>query len=268
VPRARRGPRRGDWLRRAAAGSALPVALGLAAPARAFDAALYARLLAAHTREVADAAGTRVDYAGLRASADWPRLVASLAQSDPERLASRAERLAFWINAYNALAIETVLRAWPVASIRDAGSWLRPVWRREAGRVGGRPRSLDEIEHGILRPLGEPRIHAAIVCASVSCPSLRREPFAPERLEAQLDDALRRFLADPRKGYRSDRARERVAISKIFDWFAEDFGGGERERLAFLLPYLPEPERAWLAPRIDRVEVDHLAYDWSLNGTP
>jgi hypothetical protein len=95
-----------------------------------------------------------------------------------------------------------------IASIRDIGSLLRPVWNREAGRVGRRARSLGEIEHEILRPLGDPRIHGAIVCASVSCPPLRREPFAAARLDAQLDDQMRRWLATG-KGCASTGSPER-----------------------------------------------------------
>ena len=234
-------------------------------PATAFDLDLYARLLAAHTRLVPDRAGVRVDYAALRGSAGWRALVASLAASDPEQLGSRDARLAFWIDAYNVLAIDLVVAGGPVASIRDLGSFLRPVWKREAGRIGGRAVTLDEIEHDILRKAGEPRIHAAIVCASVSCPSLAREPFRAATLDAQLTAAMRGFLADPRKGARLDAERGVLTLSPIFHWFAEDFApaGGA---LGFVRPYLPEPTRAWLAQHAGRVELDWFDYDWSLNG--
>jgi hypothetical protein len=247
-------------------GLALLVASLAPAPsAQALDRALYARLLSAHTREVADAAGVRVDYAALRSSADWRALVASLAATDPARLSARAERLAFWIDAYNILAMDWIVRSEPVASIRELGSPLWPVWKREAGRIGGRAYTLDEIEHGILRKLSEPRIHAAIVCASTSCPSLAREPYRPETLDAQLDAALRRFLADPRKGSRLDAERGELVLSPIFDWFAEDFAaaGGA---LAFVRPHLPGTTRAWLAAHEGRVRIETFDYDWSLNG--
>lgn len=234
-------------------------------PAAALDRELYARLLIAHTRAVPDAAGVRVDYAALRASSDWRALVASLAASDPARLASRAERLAFWIDAYNVLAIDLVVQGGRVASIRDLGSLLRPVWKQEAGRIGGRAYTLDQIEHEILRKLSEPRIHAAIVCASVSCPSLAREPYRPETLDAQLDAALRGFLADPRKGSRLEPERGVLTLSPIFDWFAEDFApaGGA---LGFVRPQLPDETRAWLARNEGRVRLAYFDYDWSLNG--
>jgi hypothetical protein len=225
------------------------------------DTAAYSRSLASHTAEVAGLAGVAVDYAALRGDPDWAAAVAALGACRPDTLRSRAERLAFWINAYNLLAIDLVVRAGPLESIRDLGSLLRPVWKREAGRIGGRGYSLDEIEHAILRPLGEPRIHAAIVCASLSCPPLRREPYAAERLDAQLDDSLRRFLADPRKGARWDAATGTLWLSRVFEWFEADFAaaGGV---VAFVRPHLPEPVRAGL-PAFPRVR--HLDYDWSLN---
>jgi hypothetical protein len=214
---------------------------------------------------VPDAAGTRVDYAALRGDPDWPRLVASLAAADPDALPGRAEKLAFWINAYNVLAIDWVVREGPVESIRDLGSLLRPVWKKKAGEIGGRDVTLDEIEHRILRPLGEPRIHVAIVCASTSCPGLRREPFRAAALDRQLDEQARAFLADPRKGLAVDRGAGVARVSKIFDWFAGDFdaSGGVR---AFLARHAPAAERAWLAERGTRLELRWLEYDWRLNG--
>lgn len=253
---------RASWL----ATGWLTVALaGLTAPAaRALDLDRYGRVLEAHTREVPDTAGVRVDYRALRDSAEWRAVLASLAASDPGRLASRSERLAFWINAYNVLAIDLVARNLPLESIRDVGSLLRPVWKREAGRVGGRGVTLDEIEHAILRPLGEPRIHAAIVCASVSCPPLARSPYRAERLDAQLDASLARWLADPRKGSHLDPAAGVLRVSRIFEWFAGDFAaaGGV---LAFVTPHLPEATRRWLAAHGGEAELAYFDYDWSLN---
>ena len=225
------------------------------------DLNLYGRLLERHTRAVDDTAGTRVDYAALRGNPDWQRLVEGLAAA-PEPTAP-AERLAFWINAYNILVIDLVARNHPLASIRDVGSLLRPVWKIEAGRAAGRAVSLDEIEHTILRPLGEPRVHVAIVCASTSCPSLAREPFRAERLEAQLDAAARAFVASGDKGARVEARSLRV--SKIFRWFASDFAasGGV---LAFVRRHATPEVRA----AIDRLGPEpplvFFDYDWSLNG--
>lgn len=251
-----------------AAAGLLVAALAPAAARAAdpFDETLYAGLLTRHTRAVADTAGTRVDYAALRRSPDWKRLVRNLAAARPEDLTSRQQRLAFWINAYNVLAIDVVLQHYPVESIKDAGGLITPVWKIDAGRVGGRTVSLHQVEHEILRPMGDPRIHAAIVCASTSCPSLAREPFTASRLDAQLDAALETFLADPRKGLAVDRGAGGVRLSKIFDWFEEDFRerGGVR---AVVAAHAPEADRAWLRERGAGASVSYLGYDWTLNDT-
>jgi hypothetical protein len=241
----------------------IAVALGGAAVAEPLDEALFAEALKAHTRAVADEARVRVDYRGLARSEDWPRVLANLASARPDALPSRAARLAFWINAYNILAIQVVLDHYPIDGIRDARSLLRPVWKRDAGVVGGRKVSLGWIEHEVLRPLGEPRIHAAIVCASVSCPALRREPFRAPQLDDQLDDAMRRLLADPDKGLRIDREREILWLSRIFDWFSDDFedAGGI---VAVARRYASDADRAWLARHPD-ARVRFLDYDWRLN---
>ncbi len=242
----------------------LIVMLALTSPASALDQTLYAELLQRHTREVTDTARVRVDYRALRGNTDWKRLVVSVESTDPDKLGSRAAKIAFWSNAYNILAIDTVVRNYPLESIRDVGSFFRPVWGREAGTIGGRAISLGEIEHEILRPMGDPRIHAAIVCASISCPPLHREPFTAKRLEAQLGTALRTWLAEPRKGLRIDRGGKTVYLSKVFDWFEEDFesAGGV---LAFIARYVSESDRLWLERNAADLDVEYLDYDWDLN---
>jgi hypothetical protein len=232
------------------------LALPASGPAQAacFDEAAWNALLQRYTAEVPEVAAVGVDYAGLRGSQALAPVRSSLDSCRPESLAADA-RMALWINAYNVLVIDMVVRERPPKSIRDLGSLLRPVWKRPAGRVGGREVTLHQIEHEILRSLGDPRIHGAIVCASQSCPSLRRESFSAARLDAQLDDQMRAFLADRRKGARLEGGRLR--LSKIFDWFEEDFraAGGV---VAFVRPYLDfdpgaKPGLVW------------FDYDWSLN---
>ena len=234
-----------------------------AADAAPVDLALYARLLERHTRSVDDVAGTRVDYAALRGDPAWRALLASLAAAPEPPASDRDARLAYWINAYNILAIDVVVAHWPVASIRDVGSLLRPVWKIDAGTASGRVLSLDAIEHGILRPMGEPRIHLAIVCASTSCPSLAREPYRAERLDAQLDAAARGFVANPEKGVRADA--HALRLSKIFDWFGEDFAasGGV---LAFVRGHAAPELRAAIDALGPDPALDWFDYDWALNG--
>jgi len=229
----------------------------------AIDLDLYASLLERHTRPVSDVAGTRVDYAGLAASADWRRLLRQLEASRPGAL-DRDARIAFWINAYNILAIEIVLRSYPVESIKDIGSFFSPVWKKEILRIEERAISLDHVEHEVLRPMGDPRIHSAIVCASTSCPSLARRPFRSDALDIDLDASMRAWLASPEKGLAIDRARQKIALSKIFDWFEEDFAatGGV---LAAILPHLDAEDAAWIRRYGDEAGIRYLGYDWRLN---
>ncbi len=133
----------------------------------------YARLLRVHVRQgvVSGISLNLVDYRAVRAGAAYGEALAALASARTATLADDAERQAFWINAYNLLAIKAVLDRYPTKSIKDGGSLFAPVWKRKIGTVGGSPYSLDEIEHGILRrAFREPRVHFAILCASLSCP--------------------------------------------------------------------------------------------------
>ena len=235
-----------------------------ALPAGALDTDLYAQLLEKHTRHVPDLARVRVDYPAIAASADWDRLVESLETTDLATLRTRDEKLAFWINAYNILAIDLVAKHYPVESIRDIGSLFSPVWKRPAGVVDGRTVTLDEIEHEIVRPMGEPRAHAVVICASTSCPALPRKPLHVATLDAQLDAAMRDWIADPGKGLAIDRQANTIRLSKIFDWFDEDFeaDGGV---LAFVTPYAPEADRGWLQENGKRARVVYFDYDWDAN---
>lgn len=195
-----------------------------------------------------------VDYQALRTDPSFGKILHTLDSYPLAELKTREDTLGFYINAYNILAIKMVIDHWPLDSIKDAGSWFKPVWDRPAGRLGGRVFSLGQIEHDILRPMREPRIHFALVCASVSCPDLRREAYRPERLSEQLDDQTRRFLSDPRRGLRLENGS--IRVSKIFGWFRKDFedaGGVE----TFLRRYVTFPDNRRLAA--------DLPYDWRLN---
>lgn len=245
-------------------GAALLFWIATTASADAFDYAAYAHLLEAHVRS-GTVSGIRlhlVDYAALKADPDYARALDDLSTARPETFASEAERFAFWVNAYNLLAIKAVVDRYPVKSIKDGGNWLTSIWKAKVGVVAGRERALDEIEHEILRKdFREPRVHFAIVCASLSCPDLRPEPYVAERLEAQLEDAARGFLANPTKGLSLGAGGKSAHVSTIFKWFAVDFPGGVVE---FIRAHV-QPAQASRLAGVTAGALSYLDYDWSLN---
>ena len=218
----------------------------------------YARLLQENvtTGQFKGTRLNRVNYTRLKQDPGFEKVVKQLETCSPEALANNQERLAFYINAYNILAMKMVLDHWPLKSIRDAGNFIAPVWKKEAGQIGGTTLSLDEIENKILRPMGEPRIHMAIVCASVSCPDLRQEPYRGKELDRQLDEQAGSFLSNPEKGLHVDGTEART--SRIFDWFEDDFKPGHESVEKFIRHYTDLPSGL-------KLKAD-LPYDWSLNG--
>jgi hypothetical protein len=227
------------------------------------DLELYARLLESHTRSVDDIVGVRVDYRGLAKSPEWKTLVRQVSSARPSQL-NRQGLIAYWINAYNILTIDLVRKHYPVSSIKAIGSFFSPVWGLEVAKIEGQSISLGQIEHEILRPIGDPRVHSAIVCASISCPPLARTPFRPEALDADLDAAMRLWLKSPEKGIRIDRSARRITISKIFDWFEDDFdvSGGV---VTTIKHYVASRDADWLEGEGEKVSIRYFDYDWSLN---
>jgi len=194
-----------------------------------------------------------IDYKGWAGDPAWKRLLETIRDYPLQSLETREQTIGFYINIYNILAIKTVIDNSPLDSIRDAGTWLRPVWKRPAGVLGGSEVTLHHIEHEILRNLDEPRIHMAIVCASVSCPDLATQAYTSAKLDAELDEQSRWFLHNDGKGL--SIKENRIVISKIFKWFEEDFDkyGGVQE---FIRRYREIPADTSLS---------YLDYDWSLN---
>lgn len=227
---------------------------------------LYGRLLERHTRLVPDIVGTQVDYASLQGSPDWKRLASQVRAAQPSRL-TRNEQLAFWLNAYNILTIDLILQHYPVDGIKQIGSFFSPVWDVEVATIEGRALSLGQIEHDILRKMAEPRIHGAIVCASVSCPPLARTPFRSDHLDEDLSAAMRMWLANRQKGISIDRPARVIRLSRIFDWFEEDFDGhgGVLETIA---KYVDVDTAQWIATQGRNASIRYFPYDWSLNDEP
>lgn len=208
----------------------------------------------------------RVDYAGLAREdlAALDRYLAMLSGACAEDYArwSRADKIAFWVNTYNAFTVRLILDHYPLRSIRNIG-WLpgaafRKVFIPMPGLRGGHI-ALDDIEHQVLRAqFAEPRIHFALVCAAQSCPPLRKEAYRGAVLDQQLDDQGRRFLGDIDKN-RVDSTARTLSLSPIFKWFRPDFES-DGSLASFVAPYLDlDPAEA------ANFAIEFLDYDWSLN---
>jgi len=189
--------------------------------------------------------------------------VAAVCRTDFETW-SREQKVALWVNAYNAFTLRTILNHYPVKSIRSIGLLPGAAWRDQfipLGHLMGKDTklSLNDIEHEILRKrFPDARLHFVLVCASKSCPELRSEAYRADSLSAQFDDAGRRFLADPSKN-RLDGPTWKV--SSIFKWYRDDFERDGPGLVPFLKRFAPSKVDAASKPELEFVD-----YDWSLNG--
>ena len=206
----------------------------------------------------------RFDYGGVSAadSASLNAYLERLAGTAPSRL-SRPEQLAYWINLYNALTVRTVMAHYPVKSILKVlpSSFLSPgPWKRDLITVEGRALSLDDIEHGILRPIwGDPRIHYAVNCASIGCPNLAQTAYRADSAEQMLAAAARNYVNHPRG---ASVENGRLIVSRIYSWYAGDFGGSDQNVIGHILEHA-DPELASALKGVKRVA--KYRYDWSLN---
>jgi len=208
----------------------------------------------------------RVDYAGFLRD-DQPALDSYLATlsgtcADDYSRWPRAEKIAFWINAYNAFTVRLIANHYPLRSIRNIGWLPGAAFRKQfipMQGLRGEEMSLDDIEHRVLRAgFAEARIHFALVCAARSCPPLRAEAYRGADLGQQLEDQGRRFLGDRDKN-RVDLDAGKLYLSKIFKWFRPDFEA-HGPLGAFVAPYLELQTND-----IANFEIEFLDYDWSLN---
>ena len=261
--------------------SFLLAAAALAAPARAqaldHRHTAWTALLKKHVVLLDDGKASQLRYAGMAADgvARKAYLATLSAVSTTQFDAfSKAQQQAFLINAYNAFTVDLVLTRYPkMASIKDLGNLLQSPWKQKFVPLLGATTSLDGIEHEMLRVRGrydDPRVHFAVNCASIGCPMLREEAFVAERLDAQLDEQAQRFLSD-RSRNRWNPATGKLEVSKIFDWYGEDFKLGHRG-IASLPAFLARhADRLADAPadreRIagQKVPLSFLDYDWRLN---
>lgn len=174
-----------------------------------------------------------------------------LVKNQPQSNWSNNEKMAYYINAYNAYTIKLIVDNYPLKSIKDIPS----PWDKKFIPLNGKLESLNHIEHDILRKMGDARIHFAINCASVSCPKLLNEAFTSENLNEQLDEVATDFINNPQKNKLYKNA---ISISKIFDWFKKDF-----EQNGSLIAFLNRYSRTAIDPK---AKISHLEYDWNLNG--
>ena len=228
-----------------------------------------------------------VNYRALKAKpADLKAFLDSMARLDRAAFNDWPEqdRIAFWINAYNALTLKAILDHYPIKA-SGLSAWTYPknsirqidgVWDKLKFRVMGRDMTLDEIEHQVLRKdYNEPRIHTALVCAAMGCPRLLNKPYEGAKLDAQFDEQTRDLLGHPKK-FAIDRRRRTVHLSPIFKWFGEDFtkkytprrgfgdhSDSERAVLHFVSKHLDAADARYL--ETGDYKVKYLDYDWSLN---
>lgn len=233
----------------------------------------------------------RVNYEGfINSRAEFETFLRALGSVDEDVFESWTEeqRLAFWINAYNAFTIKAIIDHYPIKrSFTLVGIFYAPsdsilqikgVWTKLQFRALGNMVTLGEIEHETLRKkFNEPRIHMAINCASISCPDLRNEAYTPEKLEEQLADASRNFVNNPDKGVYVNEQSGKVKLSKIFKWFGDDFINNygskklfnnyslkENAVLNFTSEYIESEEvKEYLMN--NKLKIGYLGYDWHLN---
>ena len=244
----------------------------------------FDNLLGKYVTPISNGASTQVNYDGFKKERNTlNEYLARLSKVEQSTFDSwgKDKQLAFLINAYNAYTIELILTEYPaIDSIRDLGSFFSSPWKKEIAPLLGETRTLDEIEHELIRgtnqttkSFNEPRIHFAVNCASVGCPALREEAYTADKLDSQLEAQTKRFLADTSRNKMSD---DTLYLSKIFDWYSEDFEGknGEWRDTStlneFILLYkdaMQLTEAQVSALKNDTADIEYLNYDWALNAT-
>lgn len=206
-----------------------------------------------------------VNYKDLKDDKRFADYIALLMKFDPYTI-SRQNRLAFWINVYNAFVLKVVCDKYPIKSIMSKTAYAlgKSNFQKKLVTINGVPYSLNDVENNIIRPFGDPRIHFAINCAAKSCPPLRLEAFAPARLGAQMDEQARNFINNPANNS-FDFGKNEIIVSKIFDWFEEDFKKYDAGVPAFISRYLPPEQGKQLLANAKTVKIKHHDYNWDLN---
>ena len=238
---------------------------------RAQEHVLFSRLLKANVSKAS------VNYRALKKSPLLKRYIQQLEKTNPDKIKGRNKQLAFWINAYNAYTLKLITDHYPIKSISElhlGGNLViavmlgKTVWRTWKFKINNKEYTLDKIEHEIIRKkFNEPLIHAALVCAAKSCPPLRSQAYEGAKLNKQLSNQMRVWLADKKLNY-FNKKEKKLYLSKIFKWFKDDFTQKNKFKLvSVLLPYLPAKTRNEIKKLGENnTNIGHLDYDWSLNG--
>jgi Protein of unknown function, DUF547 len=243
--------------------------------AESFDHGSWDTLLRQYVVSQNGGRSTEVDYQGMldkRATlGTYLRALTQISRHEFDQW-PKEEQLAFLINAYNAWTIDLILSAYPdIRSIKDLGSLLRSPWKKAFIDLLGETRSLDDIEHTLIRGSGryqDPRIHFAVNCASIGCPALRAEAYWGERLDVQLETQTQLFLSDPVRNYLED---DTLNVSSIFKWYREDFEQGWLGIYSladFFIRYsasLGLNMEEVSALKSGQIKIKFTKYDWQLN---
>ena len=229
----------------------------LATAPTAVDHSAFDKLLKKHVNEKG-----QVNYKGFKKDEkEFDGYLEMLSKNAPTEKWSKNDQMAYWINAYNAYTIRLILDNYPVKSIKDIGPknqvpFVNTPWAKKFFTIGGEKTSLDNIEHGTLRKkFDDPRIHFALVCASISCPRLRNEAFTAGKLDAQLDDQGSDFLNNPAK---NSVSKDKATLSKYFDWYKGDWNKNDKTVVEWVNKYSKT--------KLDKdTKISFLDYNWNLN---
>jgi hypothetical protein len=239
--------------------------------------AAWDKMLKKHVSWNSAGVASSVAYKGFQADrAELKKVLdgfSALTKADYDKF-KKEDKLAFLINAYNAYTVEIILTKYPdLKSIRDIGNFAKKTWSIKFFNILGEERNLDNVEHDMIRAPGafdDPRIHMAVVCASIGCPALRPEAFVGTTLDATLEDSVKRFLKDKTRN-RFNAATGKLEVSKIFDWYKGDFDKGLKgitSREQFFGKYadlLAADAAGQQILKEGKASISFLDYDWSLN---
>ena len=237
--------------------------------AASVDNSVYTALLRDYVKD------GRVNYKALKNDKRLAEYIEILRKTDPKTLSGN-EELAFWLNVYNAFTLKAMCDNYPLKSITDLNSpggagglviatvLKTTVWDKPLVEIQGKKYTLNGVENEIIRPKGDARVHFAMVCAAKSCPPLRNEAFEGAKLNEQLEEQGRIFLAQTHKNS-FDFAKKTCKLSNIFNWFKGDFEKSGKTVVRYVARFLPKEQGDALLANAKTFAVEYSEYDWSLN---